>query len=317
MRRECHPRDFLSGINRWIPACAGMTILIIFLPFLCGFKFLSALENEQGNKLYKKGQLGKAKNAYLEAKKQDPKAPEVAYNLGNAYFKEESFKDAMDTYGEAARNSKSADLQSRTFYNLGNSLVRQNDNQKAVEFYKQALRLNPSDEDAKYNLEYLMKKDNKQDQQKNQQNQKNQQQNPQNKEDQSKQDEQNQAGNQDQKDKKPQEQPQDGQDLKEDKGEPDKEKQGGEQSSEEAKPDEKKENTASAGEKGGQEEKKEPEAGQEEREVQEAPKPKSDAERRAEQILNALENQEQQVLKLQGGQNKPVRNVNRSLEKDW
>ena len=143
-------------------------ILMGFVPFLCGFSFLSALKNEEGNKLYKKGQVGKAKNAYLSAQKSQPNSPEIAFNLGNAYYKEESFQDSLNSYKAAAKDERSPILQSKAFYNLGNNLFRRKELDKAKEFYKQALRINPKDEDAKVNLELLIKEqqDQKKDDQK-------------------------------------------------------------------------------------------------------------------------------------------------------
>ena len=44
---------------------------------------------------------------------------------------------------------------------------------------------------------------------------------------------------------------------------------------------------------------------------------KSEAEMRAEQILNALENQEKQVMKMQGGNKNPMSRAKRFVDKDW
>src|SRR3990167_3732103 len=95
-------------------------ILMGFVPFLCGFNFLSALKNEEGNKLYKKGQVGKAKSAYVGALKHEPESPEIAFNLGNAYYKEESFEESLNSYKAAAKDDRRPILQSKAFYNLGN-----------------------------------------------------------------------------------------------------------------------------------------------------------------------------------------------------
>lgn len=140
-------------------------ILILYSPLLCGFKFYSAIKNEEGNKLYRKGQIDKAKKAYEKALKSEPKQAEVAYNLGNTLFKEESYKESLDSYKKAASNDKSTWVQSKAFYNIGNALFRENNKEKAAEFYKQALRIDPKDQDAKYNLELLTKQDQKQDKQ--------------------------------------------------------------------------------------------------------------------------------------------------------
>ena len=45
--------------------------------------------------------------------------------------------------------------------------------------------------------------------------------------------------------------------------------------------------------------------------------PKTEAQLRAEQLLGALENQEQQVLKFQSGINNPQPRIRRVSEKDW
>src|SRR5262245_41918940 len=94
--------------------------------FGCGFKFFSDLQNEKGNGLYKKGQIGKAKTEYTKAVKSDPSSSPASYNLGNALFRESAFKDSQDSYQKAA-SSKEEDpfFKARAFYNLGNAQYRQ------------------------------------------------------------------------------------------------------------------------------------------------------------------------------------------------
>jgi len=277
--------------------------LLFFIPFLCGFQFYSALQNEEGNKLYGKGQVGKAKSAYESALKSEPSSPEIAFNLGNAYYKGESFDKSLEAYKKAAEDKKSPLLQSKAFYNLGNSLFRRKETDKAIEFYKQALRLNPKDEDAKYNLELLtQREDQKQNQQ---QDQKQNQQQQQDKQEQK----QSQGGNQgsegqDQKDQKENQDQKDKQDQKQD--------QGGNQGS--GGQDQKDQN---------QDQKEKPKQGQspqpadQSEEGREEQRPKTQAEIRAEQILNALENEEKQVLKMEGGQKNPSRKTQYLVDKDW
>ena len=268
-------------------AMTGYSLLFLTLaPFLCGFKFLSGWKNEQGNRYYEKGQVGKARAAYENALKKDPTSPEIAFNLGNAYYRETSYDKSLEAYRQAARKPRSSGLKSKAFYNLGNTRVRQNRTEDAAEFYKEALRLNPRDEDAKYNLEFLKKKsEEKKQQEKQQQKQKEQNQ----KQDQG-------QGSQSEKNQSPQEAQ--GQESKEQKGE------GEGQNKKEERGRENKEQPQ------GEEERK----GQEEREGQE-PK-KTQGQIRADQILDAIENQEKQVLKL-GGPKNPARRVRRVTEYDW
>lgn len=275
---------------RLIPAFAGMTAVF----FLCGFGFVSAVKNERGNHYYKKGQLGKAKSAYESALKSDPKSGVIAFNLGNAYYREESFDKSLENYTTASVNEKSMPLKARAYYNVGNAYVRKNQTDKAVESYRQALRLNPGDEDAKFNLELLKKKSEQEKKdQKKQDQAKQEQQKPEQQKDQQKNQQQEQ-----------QQQNQQQQDQQQMQGQQQEQQQGPQQGRESA--DQSKEG-------------KDREAqGRDPREEspEEKQRNKTQAEIRADQILDALENQEKQVLRLSGQKN-PVTRARRVTDKDW
>ncbi len=273
---------------------------LFLIAFFCGFSPISALKNEQGNRYYKKGELGRAKSAYLSALASDPKSPEIAFNLGNAYYREAAFKESIARYENAARAEKTPALQSKAFYNLGNSLFRAEDKAKAAEFYKQALRLNPKDEDAKYNLELLTKQS---------QNPKNQKQNQQNKN-------QN-PGGQGQQGNSQQQQNQ-ASENKEKGGQEQRDQQSkGGQSQKEKKDQESKQSSGATEGKKDEQNKDKTSGDAESAAAAQQEKRKSDAERRTDQILNALENQEQQALRLENNNKNQLRKVQRYVEKDW
>lgn len=122
-----------------------------------------------------------------------PKSFEANYNLGNSYYKQGKYDDAIKSYQSAYENSKDNDSRAKIFHNIGNSLLKSNKLEQSVEAYKNALKFNPNDEETKYNLSYaleLLKNQNKNDKDKNDQN----------KNDQNKQDKQQQK-NQDQNNK--------------------------------------------------------------------------------------------------------------------
>ena len=247
-------------------------IIIFFSMILlfCGFSPISEIKNERGNDFYKKGELGKARTEYRGALKSNPRQTAAHYNLGNTYYKEDAYDVASGAYEHAALGEKDALLKSKEYYNLGNSLFRQNQKDKAIEAYKNALRSNPADQDAKYNLELLTRKD---DQKKDDQEKDDQKKDDQNKEEQ-----------------KQEDQKKEGQEQGEQPG------------------DEKKEEPQGDQEKEGQGREDEKKEGQES---------KSASQIRAEQILAALENQEQQVLKLQGSQKNSKIQAGRVSDKDW
>ncbi|HHS12486.1 MAG TPA: tetratricopeptide repeat protein [bacterium] len=108
----------------------------------------------QGNALYEKKRYDEAAEQYQDALIKNPASPVIRYNLGNVLYKKENYEKALEAY----RQSLDFDdplLRARAFYNLGNTLYRRGKPAESIQAYEQALRLNPGDEDAKYNLEFV------------------------------------------------------------------------------------------------------------------------------------------------------------------
>ena len=131
----------------------------------------------------------KASEKYRQAEVNYRKAMETTknydkanYNLGAVLYRQEKYKDAAESFQYVA-NEKSFDkkIRSKAYHNLGNSLMKQEKYKESIDAYKNALKLNPSDMDTKYNLEYAKKKLYAQQQQQQQQNQQQQNQNGQGK----------------------------------------------------------------------------------------------------------------------------------------
>jgi tetratricopeptide (TPR) repeat protein len=75
---------------------------------------------------------------------------ESKFKEANSLYENEQFVEAIDLYEELTNNNiTSADL----FYNLGNAYYRVNNIGLSIYNYSRALKLNPSDEDIKFNLE--------------------------------------------------------------------------------------------------------------------------------------------------------------------
>ena len=107
------------------------------------------------------------------------------YNAGVTAYRSNDFTSAAATFEQATASPDRA-LQQRAFYNLGNTDYRLGEAdptkaqplwERAIKNYETALALDPKDEDAKFNHEYVKKKLEelkKQQEQQQQQNQKNQ-----------------------------------------------------------------------------------------------------------------------------------------------
>jgi Ca-activated chloride channel family protein len=165
-----------------------------------------------GNKLYEEKKYKEAEENYRKSLSDKNNAFIGNYNLGNALYQEGKLDEARDQYQTATANKSASPKQlAQAYHNLGNAYLKNKKYEESVQSYKQSLKLNPQDNDTRYNLAYAQSmlqqqqkqqqqnKDNqdKKDQKKDQQKQDQQQQQ---KQDQKK-DEQNQAQQQKPKDK--------------------------------------------------------------------------------------------------------------------
>ena len=76
---------------------------------------------------------------------------------GNALYLKGDFQDAIKVYREAFLHHLEDPDKAKLHYNLGNSHYRLGELEKALKEYQEALRLNPDDNDAKFNLEVVMR----------------------------------------------------------------------------------------------------------------------------------------------------------------
>jgi Ca-activated chloride channel family protein len=98
----------------------------------------------------------------LEKQIENPKDPRLAYNIGNAYYRMERFEEAAASYeslfdGETPWEEISSEFAGAGWYNRGNALYRLGDLEEAAESYRKALELTPQDEEARKNLEFVLR----------------------------------------------------------------------------------------------------------------------------------------------------------------
>ncbi len=80
-------------------------------------------------------------------------------NNGNNLYKEKKYDTAARAYNAITKNIGFADKdRAIAFYNLGNAYAKQEDWQAAINNYEQSLLLDPTSQDAKYNLIYAQRK---------------------------------------------------------------------------------------------------------------------------------------------------------------
>lgn len=108
----------------------------------------------KGNTSYQLSSYAEAAQWYRQALASDlaGKYQQVRLNLGNALFLQAAYDDALEQYNQLIASDAAASFKSAAYYNAGNALLAQKRYAEAIAFYKQCLRLNPEDEDARYNF---------------------------------------------------------------------------------------------------------------------------------------------------------------------
>lgn len=132
-------------------------IVVCFLMFndvSYGATFLESYRVKKGNQAYSKDALSEAELYYSKAKSKSNLA-EADQNLGLVYTQTQRYDDAEKAF-LASTTRLSGAKKSEAFYNLGNSYFYQEKWQNAVDAYRSALRLSPKDVDAKRNLELAL-----------------------------------------------------------------------------------------------------------------------------------------------------------------
>jgi len=132
--------------------------------------------NNDGVEQFNQKKFNDSEINFRKGIEKDSSASVPYFNLGDAYYKQKKYEDALKAYQTALSKTKDKDLKGKAYYNIGNTLLDGNQLKESIEAYKNSLKMNPKDEDAKYNLSYAIKKlreeENKQKQQ-NKQNDKN------------------------------------------------------------------------------------------------------------------------------------------------
>lgn len=242
-------------------------------------------EGRRANALYEGEQYEEAIRLYREGLAQhDFNAPSVTHtrllnNLGAALHRTEDFENAQAAFDRAiAMATEDAD-RSRAYYNAGNNAFQTQNMEAALEHYKNALLNDPSDQNAKFNYEFVKR------QMEEQQNQDQENQDQEN-QDQENQDQENQdQENQDQENQDQQQQDQEEQEQQDQQNQEQQDQQQQEQDQQ----------------------------SQNEQEAQQEPDPNKLSPEQAQRILEALENEEEQLLRQVQKMDAPPKKV----EKDW
>ena len=130
---------------------------------------------QKGNDAYRKSDFSTAIENYKNALRKDPGNNTARFNLANALQKQNETKEAQKNYNEVIEKTGVNSLKAESNYNKALAYIKEKDLLQAISSFKESLKENPSDDDARENLQKALN-DLKQQQQQNQPQNKNQQQ---------------------------------------------------------------------------------------------------------------------------------------------
>ncbi len=193
-----------------------MSKVFMLLGFLsctvwCMGQSVAKFQLKEGNEAYQSedyeaaldrfNQLGTAEDASI--------SKAAGFNKANTYFKTEDYENALAAYTKSASEATSDAQRAEALHNMGNTYFKMQKLQESLDAYKKALKLNPADEDTRYNYALVKKLLEQQQQQQQDQKDKQDQQQDENKEENENKDQQGQNQDQEQDQKQQQDQGQD------------------------------------------------------------------------------------------------------------
>lgn len=135
----------------------AMLALLTFAPFAeaAAQKMPERRLVRKGNRQFGRERYDKSIESYTRALEAAPTSFEAAYDLANAMFRAERYDTAEQTLKGIVADSTRSDIdRSEAVYNLGNTQFAQQKLKEALASYRAAMRLNPDDQEAKYNYAY-------------------------------------------------------------------------------------------------------------------------------------------------------------------
>jgi Ca-activated chloride channel family protein len=121
--------------------------------------------NNQGNEAFAKQAYLVALQDYQSAQIEEPELAEPYYNAANALYRAGEYQKALEQMQQALQYAEDESLAEKGFYNQGNTFYNTQELDPAIKSYINALLLDPTDQDAKYNLELALQQQQEQQEQ--------------------------------------------------------------------------------------------------------------------------------------------------------
>jgi Ca-activated chloride channel family protein len=112
----------------------------------------------EGNEKLLSGDPAGALERYDAAEREAGRRPEIDFDRGDALYAQGRHAEAREAWKKAVEADQAGALSSRALQNMGNALDAAGDHQGAARAFSEALTRDPANDDARYNLEVLLRR---------------------------------------------------------------------------------------------------------------------------------------------------------------
>lgn len=130
----------------------SLVALIFFAPLLLKAQSQYAEQLRAGNSAYTDSNYTQAEEAYRKSAADDPSSAKAAFNLGDALYRQERYEEAIEAFEKSYGKQSDPQQQSKSLQNLGNAHYQMKNYQEAAKAYGESLKLDPENEEARYNM---------------------------------------------------------------------------------------------------------------------------------------------------------------------
>lgn len=131
----------------------GHKFILVIL--LIGFRTFAQdwkSELNVARKTYQNGNYLEALQQYRNIEKKIPNSMDISSEIGQAAYRAGNFELAEEYFNKSNSKASKRANKHEGYHNLGNTYMKKKNYDQAIESYKNALKINPSDQETRYNM---------------------------------------------------------------------------------------------------------------------------------------------------------------------
>lgn len=117
-----------------------------------------ARQMRAGNRAYADSNFAQAEAAYRLGASNSSTSAKADFNLGDALYRQERYEEALEAYQSSLQKMERSTDRSNALHNMGNTFFQMEKYEEAARSYAEALKLDPEDEDTRYNLAQTLRR---------------------------------------------------------------------------------------------------------------------------------------------------------------